>query len=581
MRGWTGRIVVAVLFVVVLVLPLAWSRPEVSAPRGGRTLIIISPHNEQIRYEVERAFSAWHAEKYDEAVDINWRNLGGTSDIERILKSRYTALAKGGKLEDGVGMDMVFGGGDYFFDVQLKGGIEAPIVGDGGIVETQRVSLTEPVTIDPAVLAAAYPEPLIADKMLYEPDGHWYGIVLASFGIVYNHDVLNARGLPVPRTWSDLTDFHYEGWMALADPSHSGSVRVTYDAILQRYGWERGMHTLRRVFANARYFAPNASKVPTDVSYGNAAAGMCIDFYGRYQSQKIGGGKRVGYVAPAGATVVTADPIAVLRGARNKEVAVRLIEFLLSVEGQAIWNFPKDDPMGPAQFELRRAPIRVDMYEQYLDRMIDQVNPFVDIAKPLAEGTPSYFSVVPTLMHAMCMDIHADLNAAWVAIERTDDPVKKAAMPAEFDRLPTTDIAEVWRDVPADGPSAERLAKWYDTHRYALARMQWAADTLGEEHIVAACAGLSDLIEQLRRTIDEPGALPTDFADRYRHQHQQVERMIGAMADHERMIDFQTALLTMRRPLWKKFSWAEDADRRRWTAFFKDQYRKVIALSKE
>lgn len=567
MRNWTGRILVGVAFVIVLALPLLWSRGADDVADTAATLIIISPHNEQIRYETERAFSAWHAAKFGQTVDIDWRNLGGTSDIERILTSQYSALAAEGRHEDGVGMDMVFGGGDFFFDYQLKRGIEFPVLDEHGqpaLDETgkpimQRIPLTEPVEIDAALKAAAYPTPRIADKKLYDPEGHWWGIVLSSFGIVYNRDVLAARDLATPITWSDLAGPRYDGWLALADPSHSGAIKVTYEAILQRYGWERGVQTLRRACANARYFAPGSSKVPIDVSYGDAAAGMCIDFYGRYQSQKIGGGKRVGYVAPADATVITADPIAVLRGARNKELAVRFIEFLLTVEGQAIWNFRRGDPLGPERFELRRTPIRRDMFQLHLARMIDQVDPFT-IARPLADGTPSYFSLVPTLLHAMCMDIHGELNAAWSAINNTSDPDTRRRMIAEFDKLPTTDLADIWHELTAlkaepDGRSAR------EEYRYRLARMDWAMKTLDDA--------------ALQQAWDAFVAASPDQSEQARLNVQQI---IDATAPDDRRIDFHTVLLTVRRPIWKEYSWAEAEDRRRWTAFFRGQYRRVIDM---
>ncbi len=442
MKDWLPRVIIGVLFIATLALPLLWGgggREAVSD--DALRLVVVTPHNEQIRHEFARAFSAWHEKHHGKPVAVDWRNIGGTTDIVRTLSNQYRLLAEAGREDEGCGFDMMFGGGDYEFDVNLKPGVKVTTLGDDGKPAERRVSMSQPVGRDElgeALLRAAYPTHTIDGKnKLYDADGHWWGVVLSSFGIVYNRDVLAMRGLGEPTTWSDLADPKYDRWVALADPSHSGSVKVTYNAIIQRYGYERGVATLRRVFANARYFADGASKVPIDVSQGEAAAGICIDFYGRYQSQAVGGGRRVGFVAPAGATLVSSDPIAVLRGAKNRETAVRFIQFLLSKEGQAVWNFRVGDEMGPRRFELRRSPIRRDMYALYTERMIDRVNPF-EIAEPVAEGVPSYNSVIPTLLHAMCMDIHDELRAAWRAIYTCEDPALKAEMLAEFDRMPFT-----------------------------------------------------------------------------------------------------------------------------------------------
>ncbi|MHB1157319.1 MAG: ABC transporter substrate-binding protein [Phycisphaerales bacterium] len=477
------RILVAVLFLTVLMLPLLWTpvthptpdfpagTSRTSGGGGGGRLVIYSPHNEQIRYEVALAFSRWYEEKHHQSVTIDWRNVGGTSDIERILKSQFAALARTGDEDDGVGADLVFGGGDYSFDSVLKTGVNVPVLDERGRPilndkdepKLRNIPLTQPIHIDDALKAAAYPAPMIADKKLYDPDGHWWGVVLSSFGIVYNRDVLHTLNLPEPATWSDLTDPRYTGWIALADPSHSGSVKVTYEAILQRYGWRRGAQVLRRVFASARYFAPGSTQIPIDVSSGEAAAGMCIDYYARQQAESVTTA-RLDYVAPADATVITADPVAVLRGAPHRELAVEFIKFLLTETGQALWDLPVGDPIGPRKFALRRSPVRPDIYEKYADRLIDKTNPFT-IAKPLPAGVPAYFSVIPTFLHSMCMDIHDDLRAAWVTINNTPDGELKTKMLEQFDTLPFT----------ADELVAARKQWKLDPHAETADRLKWTA----------------------------------------------------------------------------------------------------------
>src|SRR5206468_3056288 len=62
---------------------------------------------------------------------------------------------------------------------------------------------------------------------------------------------------------------------------------VRYQEVIAR-GWKRGMRTLLRIAANARYFADDAQTVPNDVARGEAAAGMAIDFYARVTEQVVG-----------------------------------------------------------------------------------------------------------------------------------------------------------------------------------------------------------------------------------------------------------------------------------------------------
>jgi len=550
MHPWTGRLIVIALFIAVVLLPVLWQGPVATVPENALRLVAVSPHNEQIQFEFERAFSAWHERKFGRPVAIDWRNIGGTSDMRRYLLSQYRLAAEAGREQQGIGIDVVFGGGDYEFDVNFKPGVQVQVYDEQDKPEIdpetgrpvmRQVSVTQPIEIDSALRAAAFPTPNIADNKLYDPDGHWWGVVLSSFGIAYSQDVLDSLGLPVPTTWADLADPRYLGWVALADPSHSGSVRVTYNAILQRYGFgadaddltQSGIKTLRRMFANARYFTPSSTKVPVDVSAGEAAAGVCIDFYGRYQSQKIGGGERVGYVSPVGATVVSADPVAVLRGAEHRDLAERFVRFLLTLEGQAVWGFhaeadnrPSDpddpDTWGPVRFELRRAPIRRDIYDQYRDRLVDQVNPF-DIARKLPAHTPNYMSVVHVMLHAMAMDIHEELRTAWATIIETDDPALKRRMLEAFDALPPI-----------------------------------AADPL----------------------IDAFDAAPPDVqATLERRYPAGVAELHAARDGQTETISFQYGMLLRRELFWKTDPFAEHEDRLAWTAFFRDQYEKVVDMA--
>lgn len=455
MSEWTPRLVILGLLALILGVPLVLHPTSAAVDPEALKLVIITPHNEQIRYEIERAFDKWHQAKTGKRVVIDWRAIGGTSDIERQLLSEYAALLDHDRMDDGAGYDLVFGGGDYFFNSTLKPGVKRD-----GKPHTV-LSPISPEDFDDAMLAEVYPDPTIADVRLYDKDRMWWGVVLSSFGIAYNNDLLKNAGLAEPQTWSDLNDFRYFRLVALADPSHSGSIRVTYDAILQRYGWERGWRTLRRVCANARYFAASSSKVPVDVSQGEAMAGMCIDFYGRYQAQVVGA-ERMGYVAPADATVVTPDPVAVLRGAPHRELAVDFVRFLLSTQGQRLWCYRRGEPDGPEQFELRRPPVRRDMYTpDEMASMTDKVNPYL-IAKPKPEGTPSYFMVLPTVLHAMAMDVHEDLRTAWMAICREKDAARRDSMITLFDRLPFTQEELLgsparWKSDP-DAQTNDRLA---------------------------------------------------------------------------------------------------------------------------
>ena len=440
---WTKLIIVAMLLLVVGV-PLALQpRTEDFSTEGDRPkLVIVTPHNEQIRFEFAAAFNRWRSEQGKPTVEFDWRSWGGTSDLRKGVLAEFTRKAMQGREDEGIGYDLFFGGGDFEHN-QLARGVTVSREG-----REVAVSTTVPITLPDGLLEEVFPTPDIGGSPLYHRNLQWVGVCLSSFGIVYNRDALQLMNMPAPTTWSDMAAPKYRGWVALADPSHSGSIAVTYETILRRVGWTEGWAMLRRVFANARYFTSSAGKVPVDVSAGEALAGMCIDFFGRFQAGAIGG-QRVGYVDPPYMTAITADPISILRGSpaqrealakglsASEGLAHEFVVWLLSPAAQGLWQRRIGSPEGPTKFELRRLPIRRDLYvQQEMNDWVDTVRPF-DIAKSLPAGMPSFYRMVAPVSHAIAIDVHADLQAAWgVIIQTAQDDPRREKMLALFDAMP-------------------------------------------------------------------------------------------------------------------------------------------------
>ena len=400
-------------------------------------LIIISPHNEQIRGEFSRAFEGWHLKKYNTAVRVVWSTPGGTSEIRKLLISEYTAALEHG-LAPGGNADLMWGGGSYEFGV-LSRPISVTVEG-----QEKSTTILEPLKFDQKYLESVYGDGEIAGDPLYDHDGYWYGTALSSFGIVYNRDLLHDLGLPEPREWQDLAVPGYRDAITLVNPGMSGSVTTAFEALLERRGWLRGWQVLRRMSANARAFAGSSTKGPLDVADGSAAAAVCIDFYGRYEAQRTRAASiksgasaskpgRIGYVDPPGETKIDPDPVGMLRGAPNPELGRNFIEFVLSEDGQALWQYPiaKMGP-GPRLFELRRLPIRRSMYDNHFDMFVDKVDPWL-IALPVEHPNRAMRAFIAPLFQAMALDQPSELRRAWDAI------VGHPAYPADIGDIVTAD----------------------------------------------------------------------------------------------------------------------------------------------
>jgi ABC-type Fe3+ transport system substrate-binding protein len=450
-RTGAGRVpylvVLAVAFAVVLGTPfvLRPRQPAVPAPAPGvqaprdlpqRSLIIVSPHNEAIRGEFERAFTVWAAEKAGFTVKIEWRDVGGSTQAIKYVIDQFT------QKPDGIGVDVFFGGGmDPFLEFTRRG-------------------LLQPCYV-PAEVLAPIPQSF-AGLEVYDADKRWFGACLASFGIMYNRPVLEILGLPEPQTWADMGRPGYFTWIASADPRLSGSMHTLYEIILQAYGWDKGWEVAARMGANSRGFT-------------SQAVGMAIDLYA-LRAVAEAGDDRVGFHLPQNLTVVNPDGIAMLKGAPNADVAALFIEFVLSEAGQKLWVLRQGAPGGPTQSTLYRLPVIPGFAARFGKDAAVTLDPFTfeGSIKFDSSVTSRRWQILNDLLGACIIDVQEDLAAAWKGLRRlpADDPRVRElfAAPISEDELMTL-AGSAWGD-PAY--RAKTIARWSAGARERYRRLKEA-----------------------------------------------------------------------------------------------------------
>jgi ABC-type Fe3+ transport system substrate-binding protein len=362
------------------------------------------------------------------------------------------------------GMDVFFGGGAYDFEQQAKAG--TLVAGDGEKTGISGLQKKHPDWFG----ESGIPEKLSGEPFR-DPQGRWCGTCLSSSGIVFNRDVLRRIGIAEdPDAWEDLADPRYYGQIALSDPGKSGSVTKAFEMLIQQQmqiaidrlkalpnpkitpeqleaqgvaeGWNEGLRLILRISANARYFTDFSTKIPLEVARGDAGAGMCIDFYGRSAEEDVrrpDGISRVGFIAPLGGTSISVDPIGLLRGAPDPELATAFIEFVLGDPGQRLWGFRVGEPGGPRQHALRRLPVRHDLYTaENIPRMSDGKEAPFDKAKAFTyhpQRTGAAFNAIRFLVRVICVDSHDELHEAWRQIIDSGMPERAIAVLEDLTRV--------------------------------------------------------------------------------------------------------------------------------------------------
>lgn len=402
-------------------------------------LIIISPHSEGIQTEFDRNFKIWYEEQTGRTVELDWRDVGGTSSNYRFIDSEFK------RVPEGIDVDMFFGGGT---DSYLR--------------------LAEQNLLSPYKLPAAQLEQIpqtFHGIPVYDAEYQWYGAALSSFGIMFNDELRTMLGLPEVQTWQDLGDTALFKQIGAADPRESGSAHMMYEIILQTHGWENGFALLTKIGGNVRRFSAGANAIPKDVVAGDVIYGMAIDFYAYGQIVVVGADK-IKYVMPSDGTVVNPDSIAILKGAPNLAVAQKFIEFVLSERGQKLWMLPDSDAEGPKwEGGLNRASVLPALYEKLGDRCI-VTNPFTLGFTPFqydADKGGARWDIVNDLFGVLIIDSHKDLVNAWKAIGNCKDAAKREAAIAALTQMPISEEEAMqfataeWKD---PGFRNEKLKEW-------------------------------------------------------------------------------------------------------------------------
>jgi iron(III) transport system substrate-binding protein len=535
-----GLIPILVALLAVVAVPFLFRQPEIDSHSAEDDLVIISPHSEAIRFEFSRAFADYYHKMTGRSVHLDWRLPGGTTDIVRYLNSEIEASFRNywtlqlGRPWDrevleayadpnlkgdadqgsqgnraryaflnsnaGCGIDLLFGGGSFDFVNLANRGL---LVDSGVLSRFPELFTGSGDLVIPRSLGG---EPY------WDAQGRWVGTCLAEFGICYNTEVLTRLGVFTPPSqWTDLANERLFNAIALADPTKSGSVAKAFELMIQQQmnqrlaelaasapdqpreqrekqamveGWERGLQLLIRLAANSRYFSDGAPKIPMDVAYGEAAAGMSIDFYGRFESESVAaknGQSRLKYTSVVGGTSVGADSIALLRGAPHSQVAKAFIDFVLTVEGQKLWDFRLGTPGGPERYALRRLPIRKEFYREPLRAFMadPEADPYRDAEAFVYHyaWTGPLFSAIRFLVRVMCIDSREELVSARKAIG----------------------------DAPIDSPAYQKLLD-VSRVRYEVA-MQQIRDTLRS----------ADRVKEVR--------LAEELTSYFRNQYREAERM--------------------------------------------------------
>jgi putative spermidine/putrescine transport system substrate-binding protein len=169
---------------------------------------------------------------------------------------------------------------------------------------------------------------------LKDPQGMWFTIYLGTMGFAVNKDAIG--NIPVPRSWKDLLNPIYKGKIGFLDPTSAFVGYVACTAVNMAMGgslenWNPGITYLQEL-------RKNEPMTPKQTSYARVVKGeipIMLDYDFNAYRMKHSDNVDVEWVIPAEGSITVPYSAYLVKGAPRLENGKKLLDFLLSDDGQA------------------------------------------------------------------------------------------------------------------------------------------------------------------------------------------------------------------------------------------------------
>ncbi len=148
--------------------------------------------------------------------------------------------------------------------------------------------------------------------------GNWLPYTGVIMVLAVNTQKLQPAGYP--RSWMDLADPKWKGKISSARADSSASAFIQYATILTAFG-DKGPDIYSKIFANFT-LSDSSGAVPRYVNDGEVLVGLTLE---DNALQYVKGGGNVAIVYPSEGTSITADGVALVKGAPNVEAGMKFI----------------------------------------------------------------------------------------------------------------------------------------------------------------------------------------------------------------------------------------------------------------
>lgn len=168
-------------------------------------------------------------------------------------------------------------------------------------------------------------------------DGSWFAVHSGTIGMFVNVDALG--GAPVPQCFADLLEPEYDGLVGYLDPSSAFVGYASSVAINAAMGGD--LDNFDPAIEYLKKLGENNPIVPKQTAYARTVSGeipILFDYdFNAYRAKYTEDGN-FEFVLPCEKTITVPYVMSLVANAPHPEAGKKVLDFIMSDEGQAIWT---------------------------------------------------------------------------------------------------------------------------------------------------------------------------------------------------------------------------------------------------
>lgn len=177
----------------------------------------------------------------------------------------------------------------------------------------------------------ASPGAAALDARFRDPENFWVSFYMNPLGFGLNTKVLDDRKIKRPVSWQDLLSPQLRGLIQMPSPQTSGTAYNMVVSLVQIMGEDKAFAYMKQLHPNVQTYTTSGTAPSRAVAFGEVAIGIQFTpalyqlYFRGYPLLTVFPKEGVGFEAPA---------ISIVKGTRREAEARRLVDWIISPEGQ-------------------------------------------------------------------------------------------------------------------------------------------------------------------------------------------------------------------------------------------------------